>query len=185
MYCPQCGQQQVSEAVRFCSRCGFLLDGVAAVVASGGIVPTRHLSYGNQKPSPRSKGARQGAMLMLSGLLIVPIVSILSYNLLFDISNIIIPLSAIFCFVGGLLRILYALLLEDATPESESNQIGGYAPSAAPQFERPARNVALPPAAANAASNWRPRPNTAEIYQPPSITENTTRLLDKDEPKNR
>ena len=185
MYCPQCGQQQVSEAVRFCSRCGYLLDGVAAVIASGGIVPTRYVQPGNQKPSPRSKGARQGAMLMLSGILVVPIVAILSYNLLFNVSQIIIPLSALFCFVGGLLRILYALLMEDATPESGSSQMGGYATPAAPQFDRSARNAALPPASANTATNWRPRPNTAEIYQPPSVTENTTRLLEKEDPKNR
>lgn len=184
MYCPQCGQQQVSGAIRFCSRCGFLLDGVAAVVASGGTVPVRYLQPGNQAPSPRSKGVRQGAMLMLSGMLVVPIVAILSYNLLYEVSNLIIPLTAIFCFIGGLLRILYALIMEDATPESRINEAGGYAP-AAPQFDNAAGRAALPPASANPAMNWRPRPNTAEIYQPPSITENTTRLLDKDDPKDR
>ncbi|HAF15758.1 MAG TPA: zinc ribbon domain-containing protein, partial [Blastocatellia bacterium] len=36
MYCPKCGQQQASDAVRFCSRCGFLLEGTAAVLATGG-----------------------------------------------------------------------------------------------------------------------------------------------------
>jgi hypothetical protein len=157
-----------------------------AVLASGGAVPTRYLQPSNQKLSPRSKGIRQGAMLMLSTLLVVPIVSILSVNLLYEVSHIIIPLAALFCFVGGLLRILYALLMEDAVPEMGFEQMAGYAPPAAPQFERPAHNAALPPAAANQAPIWRPRPNTAEIYQPPpSITENTTRLLDKDEPKNR
>jgi hypothetical protein len=123
-------------------------------------------------------------MLMLSGMLIVPIVAILSYNLLYDVSQVIIPLSAIVCFVGGLLRILYALIMEDATPQSGINELSEYGP-AAPQFDRAARHTALPPAAANTAANWRPRANTAEIYQPPSITENTTRLLDKEDPKNR
>ena len=28
MHCPQCGQQVVSDGVRFCNRCGFALDGV-------------------------------------------------------------------------------------------------------------------------------------------------------------
>ena len=185
MYCPQCGQQQISDVTRYCSRCGFLLDGVTAVLASGGAVPTRYLQPGNQKPSPRSKGIRQGAMLMLSTLLVVPIVAILSVNLLWGVSHIIIPLAALFCFVGGLLRILYALLMEDADPQMDSERLAEYAPPAAAQFERPARNAALPPAAANPAPSWRPHPNTAEIYQPPSITENTTRLLDKDDPRNR
>lgn len=185
MYCPQCGQLQVSDTVRFCSRCGFLLDGVSAVVASGGTLPARYAQPTIQKPSPRSKGVRQGAMLMLSTILLVPVVAILGYNLLYPISHIIIPLTPIICFVGGLLRILYALLLEDPNPETGNNEISGYGQPAAPQFERTVRHTALPPAAANTSANWRPRPNTAEIYQPPSVTENTTRLLDKDDPKNR
>lgn len=181
MYCPQCGQQQVSENVRFCSRCGFLLEGVTAVVASGGIVPTRYVQSANQPLSPRSKGVRQGAMLMLSTLLVVPIVAILSINLFEPISHIVVPLAALFCFVGGLLRILYALLMEDAVARVEVDQVSGYSP----QLERPVQNAALPPAPAHAAPSWRPRPNTAEIYQPPSVTENTTRLLDKEDPKTR
>jgi hypothetical protein len=185
MYCPQCGQQQVSDATRYCSRCGFLLDGVTAVLASGGAVPTRYLQPGNKKLSPRSKGIRQGAMLMLSTLLIVPIISIISV-FIFGHPEVIVPIVAISLFVGGLLRILYALLMEDAAPAMDFEQMGAYAAPATPQFDRSVRNAALPPAAANQPPSWRPRPNTSEIYQPPpSITENTTRLLDKEDPKTR
>jgi hypothetical protein len=156
------------------------------VLASGGAIPTRYLQPDNQKPSARGKGIRQGAMLMLSTILVVPIVAILSVNLLWGVSHIIVPLTALFCFVGGLLRILYALLLEDSTPQIDSGQVSSYASTGTPQFNRPASNHALPPAAVNPAPSWRPRSSTAEIYQPPpSITENTTRLLDKDDPKSR
>jgi hypothetical protein len=183
MYCPQCGQQQVSDATRFCSRCGFLLDGVTAVLASRGAVPTRYLQPPTQKLSPRSKGVRQGAMLMLSTLLIVPIIAIISVFILGS-PEVIVPIVALTLFVGGLLRILYALLMEDAVPQTDFEQLAGYAPPAASQFERPGHNAALPPAAANQTPSWRPRPNTAEIYQPPpSVTENTTRLLDREDPK--
>lgn len=105
MYCPQCGQQQVSDAVRFCSRCGFLLEGVTVVIASGGIIPARYIQPQNQQLSPRSKGVRQGAMLMLSTLLIVPLISIISVFFLGN-PEVIIPITAILCFGGGLLRIL-------------------------------------------------------------------------------
>lgn len=184
MYCPQCGQQQVSDVTRFCSKCGFLLDGVTAVLASGGAVPTRYLQPGFKQLSPRSKGVRQGAMLMLSTLLVVPLVTIISVMIVGN-PEIIVPLAAISLFVGGLVRILYALIMEDANPQMTFEQTPGYAPPAAPQFSPPARPAALPPQSANPPANWRPRPNTAEIYQPPSITENTTRLLDKDDAKNR
>lgn len=183
MYCPQCGQLQVSDTVRFCSRCGFLLEGVTVILASGGMIPARYIKSGNQPLSPRSKGVRQGAMLMLSTLLVVPILAIITINLMNPISHIVVPLAAIFCFVGGLLRMLYALMMEDAVAPPEDNNSGAYA-SANPALDRPAFKPALPPASSPNTANWR-RPNTAEIYQPPSITENTTRLLDKEDPKGR
>jgi hypothetical protein len=184
MFCPQCGQQQVSDVTRFCSRCGFLLDGVMAVLAAGGAVPTRYLTPGSRKLSARSKGVRQGAIMMLSTILIVPIVSIISVFIL-GYPEVIIPLAAISLFVGGLVRILYALIMEDAVAPMEFQQMAGYAAPVAPQFDRSVRNAALPPPSVNPTTGWRPRPNTAEIYQPPSVTENTTRLLDKEDPKNR
>jgi hypothetical protein len=184
MYCPQCGQQQVSDVTRFCSRCGFLLDGVAVVLAAGGQVPMRYIQPGSTKLSPRSKGIRQGAMMMLSTILVVPIVSIISVFII-GYPEIVVPITAITLFVGGLLRILYALLMEESYPLTDGGNLGGYAPTGIPQVDTSARNVALPPAPANPALSWRPRPNTAEIYQPPSITENTTRLLDKEDPKRR
>jgi hypothetical protein len=184
MYCPQCGQQQVSDVTRYCSRCGFLLEGVAVVLASGGQIPTRYVQPGSGKLSPRSKGIRQGAMLMLSTLLLVPLVAIITVNFLEPL-EFLIPITAIFCFVGGLLRILYAVLMEEDVPSPDVNHVAGYAPTGNPPLGASARNVALPPASANPAPSWRPRPNTAEIYQPPSITENTTRLLDKEDPRNK
>lgn len=184
MYCPQCGQQQLSENVRYCSRCGFLLEGVTAVLANGGLVPMRYVQPGNQPLSPRSKGVRQGGMLMLSTLLVVPIVAIVSVNFLYEVSHILIPMAALFCFVGGLLRMLYALLMEDAVASPDASQAPGYLPAPSPQLERSLHN-ALPAASVGAKAAWRERPQTAEIYQPPSITENTTRLLDKEDPKTR
>jgi len=184
MYCPQCGQQQVSEVTRYCSRCGFLLDGVTAILASGGLVPLRYVQPGSTKLSPRSKGIRQGAMLMLSTILLVPLMAIITVNFRMN-PELFVPLTAIFCFVGGLLRILYAAIMEEAHPSIDVNQVAGYAPASLPQMDTSAHNFALPPAAATPVPAWRQRPNTAEIYQPPSVTENTTRLLDKDEPKSR
>src|SRR5437867_543502 len=108
MYCPQCGQQQVSDITRYCSRCGFLLDGVAAVLSSGGALPTLYVQPGNKKLSPRSKGIRQGAMLMLSTLLIVPLMAVISVFILGH-PQVFVPIVAISLFVGGLLRMIYAL----------------------------------------------------------------------------
>lgn len=145
-------------------------------------MPTRYIPPVNKALSPRSKGVRQGVMLMLSTALIVPILAILTVNF-FGNPEVIVPLAAIVCFVGGLLRILYALMMEDANPPMEMGQATGYAQGFGSRLDTSAR-PALPPASASPVG-WRARPNTAEIYQPPSITENTTRLLDKDDPGNR
>ena len=181
MYCPQCGQQQVSDVIRYCSRCGLPLDGVMAVVARGGTLPTPYAATGYKRMSPRSKGVRQGALLMLSTLLIVPLIGIIGVVVL-RLPAEIVGIAAVTCFLGGLLRIFYALLMEEPVAPVNSEPMGGYEQQGAPQFARPVQNPGLPPAPLNNTAAWR-RPNTAEIYQPPSVTENTTRLLDKDEKK--
>jgi hypothetical protein len=83
--------------------------------------------------------------------------------------------------VGGPFRMLYAGLFEEGAPRRVMTY--GPPPTNAPhQFGPPRQNVALPPPPARSPSAWR-RPNTAELVSPPSVTENTTRLLDKEEPK--
>ena len=146
-------------------------------------MPTQYVRPAYKPPSPQSKGVRQGALLMLSTILLVPLVAIIGVAIL-NLPAVIVGITAVTCFLGGLLRIFYALLMQEPVAPVNLESMAGYAQPVMPQFGQPAQNVALPPASANAAPAWRPRPNTAEIYQPPSVTENTTRLLDKDENKN-
>lgn len=185
MHCPQCGQEQVSESLRFCSRCGFPLEAVIQVLASGGMLPFHPSFEGSHEPSPRRKGVRQGAALFLAGAVLVPILGVLNgFTHGPSFLDILVPLAAIIFFVGGLMRMLYAAVFEEG---ARARPIMGtsYVPPSSAQLNAPARNVALPPAPPNRATSWRPRPRTAEVLQPPSITENTTRLLDKDEPETR
>ena len=165
--------------MRFCSRCGFPLGRVARLLERGGVGATQSQpgKTGPQVPglSPRQKGTRAGLMQMLSGILVVPIVAILSHHI-FGWEGLIIPLAALITFVGGLLRIIYAKLYEDDTPELESD-----APPAPAHLSARARVSALPPQRSVPASDFAPRRvNTAELVPPPSVTENTTRLLDED-----
>ena len=137
---PQCGQQQVSRRSGI-ARGGFLLEGVNPVVASGGQLPMRYVQSASRELSPRSKGVRQGAMLMLSTLLMVPIVAIVTVSLnIFP--EVLIPLVSIFCFIGGLLRML-ALMMEDANPPTDHAQLAGYAPPVAPQLPRPSQTCRI------------------------------------------
>ncbi len=78
MFCPQCGQQQTSGLIRFCSRCGFPLDGVIQLLGNGGMLPAYRSPEEATQMSPRKKGVRQGGILFLSGILVVPLLGVLS-----------------------------------------------------------------------------------------------------------
>jgi hypothetical protein len=190
MYCPHCGQQQISNVVRFCSRCGFPMEGVTHLLRNGGMLPAYSQSPGSTEMSPRRRGVRQGGVLLLTGALLVPILGVLNSFSGAMFMDILVAVAAIICFLGGPLRMVYAALFEEGAPPRfmpTAATIGPYAPPAPPAHPvMPVRGVgALPPAAVNSVPSWRPRPNTAELVQPPSVTENTTRLLDKDETRKR
>jgi hypothetical protein len=181
MYCPQCGQQQVSEVIRFCSRCGFPLEGVTQLLASGGALAAYLPAEGPKQMSPKRKGVKQGALLLLIGALLVPIMWVFSaftVGIFSEGFQMLAALFALLCFVGGPLRMLYAALFEEGAPSRPMLQPrSSYIAPALPQAAQSRMNV-LPPAAANPMSAWR-RPNTAELVNPPSVTEHTTRLLDQ------
>lgn len=191
MFCPHCGQRQLSNEVRFCAACGFQLNLVSQLLTTGG-TKIQFGAAGPRKLSPRQKGIRQGAMLMLSTMLVVPLVAIIGVALL-DLPEAIAGIAAITCFIGGLLRIIYALLLEDRepAPEPQTPQLNPYAPQAAPLFmNQPAgRGSSLPPPPQQPGipvEGYRPplAADTGELRRPPSVTENTTRLL-KDRPEDK
>ncbi len=184
MYCPQCGQQQASGQLRFCSRCGFPLEGVLQLLGNNGLIPTTYVDKKGRNLTPRQLGLRHGAMLMLSTFLVVPIVSILAVNVMGH-AKIFIPLAAMVCFIGGLLRIIYALLFEEDVPRVKPHP--STLPSYVPPAQAPlplateARTAALPPHQGTPVGGWRQpqRVDTAELVTPRSVTENTTRLLDE------
>lgn len=181
MFCPQCGQQQVSGAVRFCSRCGFPLDGVIQLLANGGMMPVYRSLDEPKTMSPRRKGVKQGAILFLSGAVIVPILGIIASFSSAVFPELLAALAAIICFIGGPFRMLYAALFEEGAPKPTMM----YGPPAPSQFAPPRQNAALPPPpVVHGPPSWR-RPNTDELANRPSVTENTTRLLDKEDQANR
>jgi hypothetical protein len=180
MYCPQCGQQQASESLRFCSRCGFPVEGVLQLLANNGILPAYPLAPAD--PSPRKKGVRQGGVLLLLGILIVPMLGILAsfapgrIEVVFELLA---ALSSIIFFVGGLMRMLYAALFEEGAPRGPRFSVPSYmAPGISPTLSPPRLGAGLPPKHGATASNWvGAKVNTGELLHRPSVTEGTTRLL--------
>ena len=149
------------------------------LLANGGMLPHYLPLEGEQKVSARKKGVKQGALVFLLGVLLVPAFGVLYGWTDVNLFGFFAALAAVLCFIGGPLRMLFAALFEEGAPARQFIAPSSYAPPAMP----PARVSALPPAAVNPASQWRPRPQTAETVQPPSVTDHTTRLLGKSEPE--
>ena len=188
MFCPQCGQQQTSGLIRFCSRCGFPLDGVIQLLGNGGMLPAYRSPEEATQMSPRKKGVRQGGILFLSGILVVPLLGVLSsFAQTSTFLDILVALAAVICFLGGPLRMLFAAIFEEPAPNRIIPGVRPYmqVPTPAPQFGTHGHNTALPPPAVQSPAGWRSRPITAELAKPPSVTEGTTRLLDKEDRSDR
>jgi len=180
MYCPNCGQQQVSNVIRFCSRCGFPLEGVNQILANGGQLPIYSTGSGATEISARKKGVKQGGLLLLLGVVLVPALGVLYGWTDVNLFGFFASLAAVLLFIGGPLRMLYAGLFEEGARRPMVYTSYAPPPATPAQLGNQVRAGALPPASVTPAPSWRPQSATGELVRPPSVTEHTTRLLNKD-----
>jgi len=162
------------------------MEGAMVVLSHGGLLPQYSAVTEDPGPSPRKRGVKQGAMMVLLGAVMVPVLGAFASfapGRISDAFAFFAVVSAILCFVGGPLRMLYAGIFEEGAAHRPFIPQGAYAPPGPAQLNAAARVSALPPATINPAGGWRQRPQTAEIVQPPSVTDSTTRLLDKSKSK--
>lgn len=180
VYCPRCGQEQISNEVRFCSRCGFVMTGMSDIVLQGGI-PQQVLPGAPKPLTPRRRGLKQGGGMFLLGVVMVPILLILSQLLRF--SEEVAGLAAVVLFLGGIVRMIFALLFESGNPAEKTLEDNVYETAQKFLKKQPAAN-ALPPSqsipvenyAPPRAANWR---DTNDL-EPSSVTDPTTKFLPKD-----
>ena len=181
VYCPRCGQEQISAEVRFCSRCGFLMSGLAEVVLNGGI-PQQLMPSAPKLPTPRRRGLKQGGAWFLLGVVLVPILGILSE--LLNFKDEVVGLAAVIFFLGGIVRMLFALIFESGNPAEKTLEENVY--QTAQKILKKNQNAgALPPQqsipvdayAPPRAMNWR---DTNDL-EPTSVTDETTKLLNKNQ----
>lgn len=169
MFCPKCGQQ-TSDEVRFCPKCGLQLEGLAAYVASNGNAPAGAPVPRAPVMTARRRGMRRGAKLMFICAVLLPAAALLAFE--GDAPG---PLLLV-CTAGlaGLAWLIYSWLFSDnVLPVGR----GAGRKDLRAAADRPALDA---PQFTPAPLFNQQRANTAEIYQPPSVTENTTKLLDKD-----
>jgi hypothetical protein len=168
IFCPQCGQQQAAEDARFCSRCGLQLAAIERYVATGNIQPSPPVEMGLEPPpkrSPRQKGLRQGGQILF--------VSVLLFPIFFTIAiasdgpgPLFVPFFLAFL---GLMRMAYARLFQEPFVRgAHQPTISGERYGALPSYR--------PPIDASGSRGV----TTGELQPPPSVTEHTTRFLDRE-----
>jgi hypothetical protein len=149
MFCSKCGQEQASESVRFCSRCGFKLSTIEEGLAKRLIMMAMYLAiticaiigWGSITAGPGYRQVR----------VIVTIIAAITFYLLFS---------------GDLTHIFNELFSRNI---EQKKQI---APAGQENALPPAHSIAVPSLGSH-------RVNTAEMVPPPSVTEQTTILLNK------
>jgi hypothetical protein len=159
--------------MRFCSRCGLALSGLAEWLAGGRLLPPtrREEAPVVSGMSPRRKGMRRAAKLMFFSGVLFPVFAIFSIAAE-EGGPMAIPCALFFI---SLVMMLYARLFSDKNaPVSiqAAQQTSVLGPTPAHALP-PAANMPMP-------GVGRHQVRTNELAQPPSVTENTTRLLDNE-----
>ena len=179
MYCPRCGQEQISSELRFCSRCGIPLNLITEVVAHNGSLPQLEEAVKNKTLFTR----RNGLIFSLFWFLIF----VLVLTPLFGIADIdeMAGVTAILGTMGGLILMLASLTLLKKTPKNQNFDNPQFAQNEMRHLNQ-GRQSALPPQQSIPVSSYAPPPagswqSNTEDLQPTSVTEETTKLLKKNE----
>ncbi len=121
MFCSTCGFDQTGRESNYCSGCGRSMTGKdnSALQFHFGHQPVYH----NQVPmvSMRKNGLKLGGKMIMGGLILVPLLGILSE--IFRLNPVFAGLAALICFWGGFLRMIYAAIFEGNETESLEQKV--------------------------------------------------------------
>ena len=183
MYCPRCGQQQISSDTKFCSRCGFQLGLVSDLLMHGGFLPQlAELYKGKTGWFTRKNGVIFSILWFIFFVMMLPA--------FFGIANE--DESAAVSAVFGLFTTIMLLVVSLAFLKRSSKAF--QLPGADINATHPANLQGgmpmheLPPQQTQPAASYMPPeggwrvPTTGELQRPASVVEGTTKLLKKDEP---
>ena len=159
--------------MRFCSRCGLALSGLAEWLAGGRLPLMRREEERVEAASPRRKNIRRAAKLMFFSAVLFPIFLAISIGA--DEGG---PMAVPFIvFFISLVWMLYARIFSDKhaplniPPAVHTSALGS----------NPVRGALPPPINVPVPGIGRQPVRTNDLAQPqPSVTEHTTRLLDND-----
>lgn len=176
MYCPRCSQEQISSEVNFCSRCGFLLTGVSEVTANDGLIPQNYALKKDRKSLKR--------FLNLRSFLIAFQILSLFLIILSAISDA--PEEIVTFLFGIAFGVFFSLLASFFLPNKPKLEVSKSDKDSAAELNKAQANFALPPQTSQPVSSYAPpigswKTFTTNDLAPHSVTDRTTKLLNKDE----
>lgn len=181
MHCPRCGQQQVSDNLKFCSRCGFLLELIPEILANGGILPQLAELNNSKKLLTRKNVMKTGLIWMIfMWLVVAPIGGVSGVEELA-------ALGGILGFAGIVLSTVIAFLFLNKEPKFTNSQVSFRSDAMPQNLSGSTSQNALPPQQSVPASSYVPPTagkwqTTNDLSAPPaSVTDHTTKLLEKDD----
>lgn len=173
MHCPRCGQQQISEETRFCSRCGLPLDLVAEVVANNGTLPRLADNAGGGW-FLRKNGLKVAALwFAVFMFLLTPLAGVS------DAPEEVVAGMAIIGFFGTVFLMLISFLFLPKAAKAQpptagfAHDQGKYLGSERPAALPTGQSIPANAYAAPAPGNWR---DTNDL-QPASVTDGTTKIF--------
>lgn len=159
MFCPNCSQKQISDEMRFCSRCGFDLSGVSELLLNDGALLQSSEGKTGLTAYLRQKSALPGAKIMLFSVCLLPV----TVGIGIIVNGPAPLLAAVISFFIGLVYMLYALAFGNRNPKARRKTAPKILPISKPSY--------VAPFGVAETDQLTPVP-------PPSVTDQTTKLLD-------
>lgn len=183
MYCPRCGQQQISDQTKFCNRCGFQMGLIPELLANNGTFPQlAELYKQNQGWFTRKNGVIFSLLWFVFWVMMLPaFIGIAGGEEEAAVS-------AVFGFFTTIMLMIFSLgFLKKSQKTINIAALEAHQMQATALHGQPVNQAALPPSQSQPAQSytapqgaWR-TPDTGEFSVPGSVTDSTTKLLTKDE----
>jgi hypothetical protein len=183
MHCPSCGQQQISQDTKYCSRCGLPLGLIAEVLAHGGFLPQLAELHKTKSLYTKKNGVVFSVFWFI---FFVPLLASI-FGGVFDI-DVLGEICALIGVFGALMLFIASLVFLPSSrpafkplpPQMVNAPVpahGLYGVTNQQQALPPQQSVPANAYTAPHPGKWR---DTNEL-QHNSVTEETTRLLKKEE----
>ena len=175
MHCPQCGQEVVTDGVRFCKRCGFALDGVKDLLNpippdDKNDLPSSWLDIRVGGDQRSRRGLTQAALLLSLPLIMIFFMMLQGVFNFALVPQLFLSKAFFILLMLAILRFVYAVF--EAKQELNLKHRMQVSTRTSP--------LSLPSGQSVPVTDFRKSGvDTAEMVQPPSVAEATTKLLDQ------